>query len=402
MSRACSEPSSHALSFDRLPGGTHLCHLYRGEGELLSAAVPFLRAGLAGRERCVWITSDPALLRQHLTRGQEELDALFGSGQIEIVHQRAWRDDAPRRRREAMAAGFRGLRVAGDMACAGGAASGEQDIALCSFPLECLSARGLLDLFHGHPHALVREGADWTQIDTGLAWLRDDVLALASHEIKTPLTSLRLRVDGLLRRLRAGALDPAEVEIRLARALEQCDRLDALVSNLLDASRASAGSLPILLEPGDLGDIVRATAERFADEFGHRGGSFTVKAEPIPGLWDRSRVERVVSNLVGNALRHAPGAPVEVRARRHDALALIEVRDAGPGIPAGLLESLFERLTPIGPRQGSGLGIGLWIVREIVGALGGTIAVASEPGRGVAFTIALPSAHVTPRPGAQA
>lgn len=122
--------------------------------------------------------------------------------------------------------------------------------------------------------------------------------------------------------------------------------------------------------------------------------------EQIPGLWGRTRVEQVVTNLVANTLRHAPGAPVEVRASRRDRDALIEVRDGGPGIPSDLVESLFERFGPIGARRGGGLGIGLWIVREIVSALGGTITVSSEAGLGCAFTIALPRGErATTSPG---
>jgi signal transduction histidine kinase len=392
MSAFASEPSSFPVdSFDRLPYGTHLCHLYRGERELFSAAVPFIRAGLNNHERCLWVTSDPAVLRRRVGGGDGELEALFDSGQIDIVHQRAWHGNASLRCLEAVAAGYRGLRVASDMACLGAEPLAGQIVALCSYPIEGCSSRDLLDLLHAHPLALVRDGSGWSQVDTGLLWARDDVLAMVSHELKTPLTSLRLRIDGLVRRVRGDQASREEIEERLIKALEQCDRLGALIANLIDASRAGVGKLSVMLEPGDLGRIVEDSAERFGEEFGHRGGSLTIVAESIPGLWDRTRIEQVVGNLVANTLRHAPGAPVEVRATRHGGVARIEVRDRGPGIASEQLDNLFQRFAPHGPRPGGGLGIGLWIVREIVTALGGTVAVASGAGQGCAFTVALPS-----------
>ncbi len=390
MSGATREPSATADSFERLPWGTHLCHLYRGESELLSAAVPFIRAGLRNRERCLWVTSDPVRLREHVMGGDPELAGLLTGGQVDIVHDRAWHGDASERGRHAIAAGYRGLRVVSDTACVGVDAYGGPVIALCSYPIEGCTPRGLLDLLHSHPQALVRNGIGWSPIDTGLLRVREDLLSLLSHELKTPLSSLRLRIDGLLRLARARTLAPDEIAPRLIKALEQCDRLDALVNNLLDVSRVSAGKLAVVLEPGELGRIVRETAERFGEEFGHRGGGLTVVTESIPGLWDRTRVEQVVTNLLANALRHAPGSPVEVRVRLRGAQAEIEVRDGGPGIPPELLAGVFERFGPLGARPGGGLGIGLWIVREIVSALGGTVTVAAESGRGCAFTVALP------------
>jgi signal transduction histidine kinase len=378
------EPSNRADSFDRLPRGTHLCHLYRDQGELLAAAIPFILAGLRNRERCVWITSDPALAGRQLAGGNDELDHLFASGSIDIVHQRAWQADASRRWRDAIAAGHRGLRVAADMTCLG-TDDGGQAIALCSYPIEVCTSGRVIDILHAHPKALVHDGAGWSYVDTGILWATEDALSMVSHELKTPLSSLRLRIDGLLRKLDAGGLDREEVCERLSKALEQCDRVDALVNNLLDVSRASYGRLQVLLEPCDLGATVRDTAERFGEEATHRGGTLTVAVDQIPGLWDRTRIEQVVTNLVSNALRHAPGAPVEVRARRQDGLALIEVRDQGPGIPADLVDNLFERFS-VGPRMRGGLGI----VREIASALGGSVVVASEPGRGAAFTVVLP------------
>ena len=400
MPGAAREPSAAAASFERLPWGTHLCHLYRGESELLSAAVPFIRAGLRNRERCLWVSSDPARLRQHVIDGEEELADLFTGGQIEIVHDRAWHGDVSERGRHAIAAGYRGLRVASDTACLGADAYSGPVIALCSYPIEGCTSRGLLDLLHTHPQALVRDGIGWSQVDTGLLRVREDLLALLSHELKTPLASLRLRIDGLLRLTRDRALAPEEIEPRLIKALEQCDRLDALVNNLLDVSRVSAGKLAVVLEPGDLGRIVRETAERFGDEFGHRGATLAVVTEAIPGFWDRTRVEQVVTNLLANALKHAPGSPVEVQVRRRGAEAEIEVRDRGPGIRPELVAGVFERFGPFGARPGGGLGIGLWIVREIVSALGGTITVATEDGCGCAFTVALPSHEdLTTSPG---
>lgn len=387
-----SPASSTVDSFDRLPWGSHLCHLYRGPGELLSATTAFIRAGVHSGERCVWVTSDPALARGHLVRGDQALDDPIARGQIEIVPQRSWQRDASRRCHQALEAGYRGLRVAADMLCLGRDDTAGRVVALCSFPIDRCSSRELFDLLHAHPQLLVGDGISWAPVATGLLRVGDDLISMVSHELKTPLASLRLRIDGLVRKVRAGSVEPDEMERRLAKALEQCDRLDALVNNLLDVSRAHNGKLPVMLEPGDLGLIVREAAERFSEDLRSRSGGLTVEAEPIPGRWDRTLVEQIITNLVANSLRHAPGAPVEVRAMRAgEEGALIEVSDRGPGIPPDMQESIFERFTQVGPgRQGGGLGIGLWIVRQIVTALGGSVSVVSQPGHGSAFTIALP------------
>jgi signal transduction histidine kinase len=297
---------------------------------------------------------------------------------------------------------------------------GYRIVALCSYDIERCSSHELVDAIRNHEFGIVRHGGKWERIanaalrvseelaerysrlerreadhardlEAALS-VREEFLSIVSHELKTPLASLRLRIDGLVHRMRRAALTPAEIEARLVKALEQCDRLDALVGNLLDVSRMRTGEVPLLLERGDLGRIVRDAVDRFAEELGRRGGGLTVEIEEgLVGRWDRTRVEQVMTNLLSNAIRHAPGADVSVRAWRDGPVARVEVRDSGPGIAPEHREHIFERFAQVGagPERG-GLGLGLWIVRELVARLGGRISVESEPGAGAAFSIALP------------
>ena len=219
---------------------------------------------------------------------------------------------------------------------------------------------------------------------------RDELLSVAAHEIRTPLASLRLYLDALIKAADRGKLDPVEAGIRLRKAQRQCDRLNILLSNLLDISRSPSRKLSVVLEPVDLVTVVKAVCDRFRDQLVHQGRTLelTTPVEVLWGEWDRMRLEQVLTNLIANAQKHAATGPVRVELALRGERVAVTVADGGPGIAPANRDRLFQRRTQ--PPSTAGLGMGLWIASQIVSAFGGTIGVESEPGRGAAFTFELP------------
>jgi len=220
---------------------------------------------------------------------------------------------------------------------------------------------------------------------------RDDFLSVASHELKTPLTSLKLTISALEREATRSAASMA-LGPRLERIRTQGERLTALVDQLLDVSRMSAGRLVLDLEPLDLGELAAEVVQRFADEAARVGSTLTLDAStPVAVVADRQRMDQVLTNLVANALKYGDGSPVEVQVDCNSA-PTIRVMDGGPGIPPEERDRIFERFERgrLAETQ-SGMGLGLWIVREIVLAHQGRVWVESPPGGGATFGVSLPS-----------
>jgi signal transduction histidine kinase len=221
---------------------------------------------------------------------------------------------------------------------------------------------------------------------------RDEFLSIASHELRTPLTALQLQLQSLRRAMSTmeGAWEPART--RIESAARQASRLAGLTERLLDVSRIAAGRLKLDLEEFDLADAVRELTERFADEAAKAGCKLELDLRgPARGLWDRLRVEQIVSNLLSNALKYGRGQPIQVLVDHDPMHATLSVNDAGIGIPEQDIKRIFERFERAVPsRQYGGLGIGLYVARQIVEAHGGEIRVESRVGIGSRFTIALP------------
>ncbi|QRK07690.1 AAA family ATPase [Archangium violaceum] len=220
--------------------------------------------------------------------------------------------------------------------------------------------------------------------------LRDDFLSVASHELNTPITSLRLSVQGLLRR--ASTELPENAQRALRHTEQQTRRLAELVTELLDVSRIRAGSLYLRLEQVELTEVLHHVIERFGESLNRANCPLSLQArEPVTGRWDRLRLEQVVGNLLSNAIKFAPGRPIELELLREGDTARLVVKDHGIGIAPERLPHVFGRFErAVSPEKYGGLGLGLYIVREIVTALGGSIRVESEPGVGTTFTVELP------------
>ncbi|MGR7024703.1 SpoIIE family protein phosphatase [Geodermatophilus sp. URMC 62] len=230
---------------------------------------------------------------------------------------------------------------------------------------------------------------------------KTDFFSNVSHEFRTPLTL----ITGPVSELRSSPVVAADP--RVAEELEVVERnalrLQKLVNTLLDFSRLQAGRIEARFEPVDLGAVTAELASVFRSAFDRAGLALTVDcpspAQPVH--IDRDMWEKVVLNLLSNALKYTFTGGVTVRLRERDGAAVLTVADTGTGIPAAELPRLFERFTRVTgarARSGEGSGIGLAMVRELVGLHGGSIDVDSTPDVGTTFTVTVPlgTAHLPP------
>ncbi len=226
--------------------------------------------------------------------------------------------------------------------------------------------------------------------------LKDQFLSIASHELKTPITTIRGLAQIMLRRLsKQSDLPPEQETIRtsLQKIDEQTNRLNALIEDLLDLTSIRAGKIPLQLKRCDLGEVCRGVIEDQRLLTG-RTIELELPAEAVVLKADSDRLGQVVTNLVNNAIKYSPeDSPVQVHVDKRDKLAVIEVRDAGPGIPAEEQTRIFETFYRAPKAQASsknGWGLGLAICKDIVERHGGRIWCESKLGEGSTFMVELP------------
>jgi PAS domain S-box-containing protein len=216
-----------------------------------------------------------------------------------------------------------------------------------------------------------------------------ELIGVAAHDLGNPLSALQMR----LWRLRSleGAREP-RMHDGLAGAETETRRLGRLVHNLLDLSRLSAGRMVLDTEELDLATLVHEVVNRHADQATSAGCALDVRVvEGATGQWDRQRLDRVVTNLLSNALKFGRGQPVEVCVHADAHHARVTVKDAGIGISPDAQQRLFRRFQRVhSGGQHAGTGLGLYIVRQLVEAHGGSIHVQSRAGEGAEFTVELP------------
>jgi PAS domain S-box-containing protein len=222
---------------------------------------------------------------------------------------------------------------------------------------------------------------------------RDEFLSIASHELRTPLTPLRIHFQRLLGpRANQARVAPEQLQRILERCERQVHRLQALIDNLLDVSRISSGRLRLQTETVDLADLVRDVSGRFAEELAAAECRLVLdSSRPVVGQWDRLRLEQVVTNVLGNAIKYGGGKPIEIKVEETPEGGRLSIADHGIGIDASELNRVFQRFQrAVSSRSYGGMGLGLYITRQIVDAHAGSIQVESNLGQGSLFVVDLP------------
>jgi signal transduction histidine kinase len=229
--------------------------------------------------------------------------------------------------------------------------------------------------------------------------MRDEFMSLVAHELRTPLNTLFLETQMRSLQLKRGnlpAFEPAQMEAIIKRDERQIKAMIRLIDDMLDVSRMKSGTLSI--RPGRV--ELMALLERVVSDLSlaaTAAGCSVVLAPhaPIEGWWDEFRIEQVVVNLLTNALRYGGGGTVEVSVHEEGCNARIDVRDHGKGIAPDFIDRIFEPYER-GAKSGEpkGLGLGLYISRQLATSHGGHLTVQSTPGQGATFSLTLPCTEV--------
>lgn len=224
--------------------------------------------------------------------------------------------------------------------------------------------------------------------------LRDEFLSIASHELRTPITPLKLQLQMLKRLLAKDALAsyPAhKIEQLFNIADRQMARFQKLIEELLDVSRISVGRLTLEREAFDLAEVVQEIVHQFAGELEKARCQLELEVASAMGVWDKLRVEQVLMNLLANAMKYGAGKPIKILLESANGVARLRVQDHGRGIAKEDQARIFNRFErAASTRDFPGLGLGLYITRQILEAHGGSIKVESEPEKGATFIVELP------------
>lgn len=216
------------------------------------------------------------------------------------------------------------------------------------------------------------------------------LLAIAAHDVRNPLAGLSLQLDVMQNTLLGKEVSAADVEQQLDSCRRFVNRASALLRSLLEATQVGTGKLVLHAEQVDLAELTREIVRRSKLEIENSRCEVTVRAEePVVGRWDRDRLDQIITNLLSNALKYGKARPVEIEVGPRDEGAQFEIRDHGIGMSPEQQERAFRQFERC-VAQGRGVGLGLWIARKLVTALGGQIELESRRGAGSTFTVSLP------------
>jgi signal transduction histidine kinase len=226
--------------------------------------------------------------------------------------------------------------------------------------------------------------------------MRDDFMSMVSHELRTPLNTLYLETQVRKLHLSKGnltAFEPDKLPAMIERDQRQILNMVRLIDDMLDVTRLRSGTLSMQPKPVELAALAHHVVESLAQQAEAVGSVIALRAPAdVHGVFDEFRIEQVLTNLLTNALRYGGGKPIEVTVRDVGGLARMSVRDQGMGIAPQDQQRIFEQFerTDDSRKQAAGLGLGLYITRQIVRAHGGEIGVESAPGAGAVFRVTLP------------
>jgi signal transduction histidine kinase len=224
----------------------------------------------------------------------------------------------------------------------------------------------------------------------------EELLSMVSHDMRSPLNSIKLSLYAL-----KSFADESEPRVRrpLAIANQQIERILSLVNRLLEPMKMEGGNHQLELADFDLATLVKASADAMAPEIQEAGCQMQLDLESVRGRWDGFRLERVIINLISNAIKYAPGTTIQIKLESLSDVIRLSVQDHGPGIAGEDREMIFRRFETANSEKSKRqtLGLGLYIARRMVEAHGGQLMVESEPGKGATFIVILPVITGSPR-----
>jgi signal transduction histidine kinase len=220
--------------------------------------------------------------------------------------------------------------------------------------------------------------------------MRDEFLAIASHDLRSPLTTLVLSLGAVEHDRMKG--DVNQIQRSLRRAQKQADRMGHLLDRMLDVSQMASGKLRLDLAPCDLSEVVKDVVERLSEEASKAACELRLAlSNGIVGQWDRFRLDEALSNVISNAIKYGAGHPIDIQLQARDEKAVVVVEDHGIGIAPDDLSRIFGRFErTIASKNYGGLGLGLYITRQIVEQHRGSITAENRPTGGARFVIEVP------------
>lgn len=229
-----------------------------------------------------------------------------------------------------------------------------------------------------------------TEVQNALA-IRDGFISMASHELRSPLTSMKLQMDIALMKLKHNEIDKEIIQKSISNAYRQIHNISRLVDEMLDVSRIQSGKFIIEKSSVELNDLVSGVLLRYYSE--HLSGrklKHLYCPDVLKGEWDPFKLEQVVVNLINNAVRYGDGSEVKLETSKEGSFAAVIVSDKGPGIHPEEQAKIFEKFERGQTAKSGGLGLGLYICKEIVEGHSGKITLVSVPGAGTTFKVLLP------------
>lgn len=239
--------------------------------------------------------------------------------------------------------------------------------------------------------ALAYENSRLYKLSQEAIEVRNEFLSIASHELNTPITSLKLHLQMTKRAMSVGQISIDKFSKSIDASVRQVDRLISLIEVLLDVSRIQSGRLTFNFEKFDVVEMVKELKERFKEVLQSNDCSLNVKApDHLYVSWDRMRIEQVIVNLLTNAIKYAPGK-IDLTVKEHNDFVNITIKDYGDGIAVEKMNTIFERFERASSNRSiGGLGLGLFIVKQIIDGHQGTVKVDSGPQKGTSFIVQLP------------
>jgi len=443
-------PNSRKLgleAIEELPWGSHLCFFYDSINDYFDIIKPYIKAGLENNEFCLWIIPKDLKTEkafETLQTAIPNLEHYQRKRQIEILQHTEWYlnkgkfdGDAVvtkwgKKLDKAHSVGFDGLRIEGDLSWVGinqwrtftdyerkidNVIINNKILAVCSYPLQKIGAREINDVIENHQFTLIRRNEKWIYAKSSVDMMdklldiknhikgenielirqgaaKDAFFNISSHEIKTPLTSIKGYTQMLIKE-QFGTINKQQKKA-LQVLKRNTDFLEHLINNYLGLVQLQAGTMKFMVEKISIKSLIKDTMDILCPLADSKKIKIDVRlADGLPSLSiDIDKIKQVLINIIGNAIKFSPeGSSININVKKKNEYILFEIQDFGFGIPENEHEKIFNMFfqsASIRDKNIKGTGLGLSISKAIIEAHGGRIWVDSKIDKGSTFSFTLP------------